>query len=265
MRVEDRQNVSRPDETATDSWSALTDELDRWAAAGKRAGFWLRDDDATRPGARLDRLLDIAGGIPLALAVIPASARENLRDRLDDHVAAGGRVGVLQHGYAHFNHAPPPGKSAEYGPHRAVPAMRHELAEGRDRLERLFGSHFRPVLVPPWNRISDELVRCLPDIGLTGLSRFGARKSGEGPEEVNTHIDIVDWRGSRGFIGDARALGAATAHLAARRAGTADPAEPTGLLCHHRDHDEACWTFIARFIGVVSAHPGAAWSGGAVA
>lgn len=262
MRVKDKISRDHWDGTAADAWAALAGELDRWAVAGKRAGFWLRDDDATRAGPWLNRLLDIAGGIPVSLAVIPAAALDNLRSRLDDHVAAGGQVAVLQHGYAHFNHTPPPGKSAEYGPHRALPVMLRELADGRDRLEGLFGTHFRPVLVPPWNRISDELVFGLSDIRLTGLSRFGARASQHGPIEVNTHIDIIDWRDSRGFVGEARALHAAAAHLAARRTGVADPVEPTGLLCHHRDHDAGCWNFIAKFIAVVSAHPGAAWTRG---
>lgn len=262
MRVEGETGCGQPDGAAADAWVALAGELDRWAAAGRRADFWLRDDDATRPGRLLDRLLDVAGGIPVALAVIPAAVQDSLRNRLDDHAATGGRVAVLQHGYAHFNHTPPPGKSAEYGPHRSLPVMQHELAGGFDRLESLFGSHFRPVLVPPWNRMSDEMVASLPAIRLTGLSRFGARARRNGPLEVNTHIDIVDWRGSRGFVGEERALGDAVAHLAARRTGAADPDEPTGLLCHHRDHDEACWDFIARFVETISAHPAAAWTGG---
>lgn len=262
MRVRDKNQDAHSHGTAANGWTALAGELDEWAAAGRRAGFWLRDDDATRAGPLLDRLLDIAAGIPFALAVIPAAAQGNLRNRLDDHAAAGGRITVLQHGYAHFNHASPPGKSAEYGPHRAPGVMQRELVSGRERLEELFGDHFRPVLVPPWNRISDELVTGLADAGLSGLSRFGARPRRCTHVEVNTHIDIIDWRGSRGFVGDAHALAAATAHLAARRTGAADPAEPTGLLCHHRDHDEACWDFIVRFIEAVSAHPGAAWTGG---
>lgn len=251
-----------PDGSAVDAWPALVRELDNWAAAGERASFWLRDDDATRAGPRLDRLLEIAGDVPVALAVIPATVEDSLRARLDRHAAAGGRVAVLQHGYAHINHAPPPGKSAEFGPHRALAVMSRELEDGRDRLRELFGVRFRPILVPPWNRISEDLVASLPDTGLTGLSRFGARAGRHVCTEINTHIDIIDWRGGRGFVGDGRALQAATAHLAARRAGAADPAEPTGLLCHHRDHDAACWDFVVRFISVISAHPGAVWTSG---
>lgn len=140
--------------------------------------------------------------------------------------------------------------------------MLAELAIGRARLLALFGDRFRPVLVPPWNRIADGLVWRLGESGLAGLSRFGPRRDGEGDAVVNTHIDILDWHGSRGFVGDRAALGAAVAHLAAKREGRADAGEPTGLLSHHRDHDEACWTFLSAFRDAVDRHPAAQWEAG---
>jgi hypothetical protein len=30
-------------------------------------------------------------------------------------------------------------------------------------------------------------------------------------------------------------------------------------LTHHRDHDEACWSFIAAFAGAIDAHAAARW------
>ena len=70
---------------------------------------------------------------------------------------------------------------------------------------------------------------------------------------------FIDWRGSRGFAGERQVLQAAIRHLAARRTGGAARGEPTGLLTHHRDHDEACWRFIAKFTAAVDAHPAALW------
>jgi hypothetical protein len=40
------------------------------------------------------------------------------------------------------------------------------------------------------------------------------------------------------------ALRAAVTHLAARRDGSADRAEPTGWLTHHAVHDAAAWQFL---------------------
>jgi hypothetical protein len=242
-----------------DPWQEIDAELEAWARAGSIAEFWWRDDDATRPGPLLDRLLEAAGPRPISLAVIPATAQEALADRLADHIRQGGRALVLQHGYAHLNHAPPNAKKAEFGDHRPLEAMLEELVEGRRRLESLFGEAFEPILTPPWNRVGDEIVRSLGQSGLQGLSRFGPRRPDSGDRVINTHIDIVDWRGGRGFVGVRQALRAAIGHLAAKRTGVADHAEPTGLLTHHRDHDEACWSFIAAFAGAIDAHAAARW------
>jgi hypothetical protein len=243
----------------SDPWAAFNAELDAWLDAGLAARFWWRDDDATRPGPLLDRLLEIAGDSPVALAVIPARAGRELAERLTGHNTGGGNVMVLQHGYAHENHAPAGEKKAEFGDHRSLESMLEEVSRGRGRIEELFGPVFEPFLTPPWNRICDSVASRLPDAGLQGLSRFGARGPADGDRVVNTHIDIVDWRGNRGFVGEARAIQAAVRHLAARRRGLADMDEPTGLLTHHRDHDEGCWRFIGALRDAVTAHPAAEW------
>lgn len=49
-------------------------------------------------------------------------------------------------------------------------------------------------------------------------------------------------------LGDGRDAVAVIAHLAARRSGSVDPTEPTGLPAHHAVHEESTWTFVARFM-----------------
>ena len=241
------------------TWPALEAELDAWARADLTARFWWRDDDATRPGPLLDRLLEAAGAVPIALAVIPAQAEASLADLVAERGRYAGGVQVLQHGFAHVNHSPSGAKKAEFGDHRTLETMLDELAEGRRIMEALFGEAFEPILTPPWNRVGDGVARNLAQTGLQGLSRFGPRGPDEGDRVVNTHIDIIDWHGGRGFAGESLALGAAIAHLAARRTGAGDMGEPTGLLTHHRDHDEACWEFVARFRAAIESHPAAQW------
>ena len=232
------------------AWAELRTELDAWAAAGRSATFWWRDDDAVAPSAPLDRLLALLEHhrIPLGLAVVPAQARPiNLPDS----------VAVLQHGIAHRNHAPAGAKKRELGD---LPAdvLLAELAAGRGRLAHLFGPAALPVLVPPWNRIDPALIPRLPESGLCGLSAFGPRASAP-LRQVNCHGDPIAWRKERGFTGEAAALGPIVAHLAARRAGTADAAEPTGMLTHHLQHDEALWAFAARFAEIVCGHHATRW------
>lgn len=242
-------------------WDALAAELDAWATAGRVATLWWRDDDAEAPTPALERLCAIAEatGAPLALAVIPARVEDALADLLDDGT---GSIAVLQHGYAHQNHAGPGDKKAELGPHRPFPITLGEIATGWQRLDRLFGARLRPIMVPPWNRIAPGLVPMLPEIGFAGLSTFAPRRrvaACSGLIQVNTHVDVIDWRGSRGFVGRDAALAAVVAHLAARRGGAVEATEPTGLLTHHLAHDDASWAFIADVLDRVAGHPGARW------
>lgn len=242
------------------SWPALKAEIDRWADEGHTATFWWRDDDATHATPELDRLLRISkdAAAPIALAVIPATADKGLAARL----ASEDGVDVLQHGYAHRNHEPEDRPKSELGPSRDPAQAMGELTEGWSRLNDLFGGKALPVLVPPWNRMDAALREKLPGVGLRGVSAFKPRSEPATPEgliRVNTHVDIIDWRGNRGFVGEAPALAATLDHLERRREGTVDPAEPTGILSHHLDHDDGCTAFLGRLAALVSDHPAAAW------
>lgn len=242
-------------------WDGLDRELDIWAARGRQATLWWRDDDAVAPGPALDRLLAIAAqhGLPISLAVVPRPATTALAARI---AAAGPGIAVLQHGFAHRNHAGASEKKAELGAQRPVEAVLTELGQGAALLRARFAGAALPVLVPPWNRIAPPVVAGLRAIGVVGLSTYhprAAREAAPGVPQVNTHVDIVDWRGGRGFVGAAAALGLMTAHLAARREGRHDADEPTGLLTHHLAHDEACWSFLAALASRLADRPGAVW------
>ena len=241
------------------NWSDLTDELDAWRAEGRTASLWWRDDDAVAPAPALDRLAALAHehGVTVGLAVIPALAEPALAPWLGS-----ARAEVLQHGWAHRSHAAPGEKKTEFGSRRAPDEVTAELTRGFRRLGEIAGDQLRPVLVPPWNRIDPTLIPALPHAGYRGFSTYGPRAGAEpapGLRQANCHVDVVDWRGGRGFVGCGRALASVVAHLAARRTRSVDPAEPTGLLTHHAVHEESTWTFVARFIECTRRHPAARW------
>ena len=236
------------------------EELDAWASEGRHATLWWRDDDASAPGPALDRLLALHArfALPLALAVIPG--------RLDARLAAclerRRGVVVMQHGWTHRDHAGAGEKAVELGPGRAPESALGELARGFEGLRSAFGARFAPVLVPPWNRIAPTLLDPLPGIGLVGLSTFGPRaraRARPGLRQVNCHVDPVDWRGGRGCRDPRVLAGELAAHLRARREGRCDAGEPTGLLSHHLDHDEAGWAFLEAFLARAAAHPATRW------
>jgi peptidoglycan/xylan/chitin deacetylase (PgdA/CDA1 family) len=249
--------------TGARAWSALAAELDAWAAMGAPATMWWRDDDASVPHAGLERLLAMtaAHGVPVALAAIPALTEASLLPLLAGHPSAS----ILIHGYAHVNHARPGAKKCELGSERPVEKILAELAQGRVRLRTLFGARALPVLVPPWNRVSTEVVARLASAGFTALSTFRARPNpwaAPGVRLVNTHLDPVDWRGGQGFIGLEPALAALVGHLQARRAGAADRDEPTGIITHHRQTDEAGWAFFGELLARLGGHDAVSWQAG---
>ena len=244
------------------AWSKLTAELDAWAAAGATASLFWRDDDATEPGPALDRLLAVtaAAGAPLMLAVIPAQAEAALADA----VAAAGQVRPVQHGWAHVNHAKGSGDEGawELGLHRGVEAVLADLERGRARLAALFGARSLPVVVPPWNRIDEALFPLLAEAGWRGVSAFGERTTAQpapGLTVNNAHVDPIRWKGGGRFAGTAKTLAQLVDHLAARRAGSVDSGEATGLLTHHADLDDAGWAFVERLGAAVATHPAACW------
>jgi peptidoglycan/xylan/chitin deacetylase (PgdA/CDA1 family) len=243
------------------SWTALDAELSRWRDAGRVATLWWRDDDAVAATPALDAMLRFAGrhGVPAALAVVPAGLERSLVDALAEVPQAS----VLQHGYAHRNHAPPPERSRELGG-RAVEEVERELAAGAATLRTAFGPRFLPVVVPPWNRIDAAVVARLPALGCRGLSTFAsrpARFAAPGLLQCNAHVDPIAWRDERRFVGAERCTAMLVAHLADRREGRADPGEPTGLLTHHLVFTPEAWDFVASLFARTAGRPGVQWLG----
>jgi hypothetical protein len=242
-------------------WSDLQRELDAWKGAGQTATLWWRDDDGVTVSPALQRLLALttAAGepLPVALAVIPMRADAALAHALQDQK----HVAILQHGYGHANNAAAGIKKAEFPIGREISIAVDELKLGHRRMQELFGSNALPVLVPPWNRIDPAVVERLPEIGFRGLSGYGPRNSigKAGATVVNTHIDIMRWRGAREFLGMESCLDLAIGHLRARRENQVDRAEATGVLTHHLVHDAGAWQFLAAFVQRTHDHPAVRW------
>ncbi len=235
------------------TWADLNDELSRWIDAGMTATFWWRDDDAGACTAALERMLLLSHktAMPLTLAAIPIEISSELGN--DDFLATHTRI--AQHGYAHQNHAPAHDKKYEFSAARQRETMLDEISRGLKSILALPQSI--AVFVPPWNRMDRQLFSGLRELGITGVSMFGPRLKREpvpGLIETNTHADIIDWRGTRGFAGRSAVLSQIIDHLINKRTGAADTDEPTGLLSHHKVHDEACWSFLNQFAENIAEH-----------
>jgi peptidoglycan/xylan/chitin deacetylase (PgdA/CDA1 family) len=236
----------------SDPVTQLLKSLDRWARAGRTATFWLRDDDAVEPTAALDRLLELSAeyALPVTLAVIPEATGLRLTERLRDCPL----VDVAVHGWSHRNYAGAGEKKQELGPHRAETVVLDELQTGLHKLAALYPERLVPVLVPPWNRISDPLKSHLARIGFRALSVFGPEKGASIPA-INTHADIMDWHGTRG----GRPLEAVVPEIVRRLDVNWEQGGTMGLLTHHLVHDAAAWSLIEILVKATAGHEGCRW------
>lgn len=222
---------------------------------GRVIPFWWRDDDAIAPSSALNTLIALSRrhNVPLALAAIPASAQAKLVQSL----AGASDVSILVHGFSHANHAPEGVKKAEFGDHRPIEKMIAEAGQSLRLLQSLFPADIlTPIFVPPWNRIAPALSAALPAAGYRGLSTFGDRKAPEaapGLIQINTHIDPIDWHGSRSLADSAAMIGNLAETVMRRIRGETD--EPVGLLTHHLAHDEPVWNFCEELIVRLRASP----------
>jgi hypothetical protein len=256
----ERRNGTKMKTLTAKAWRWLGRELDVWVDNGETADFWWRDDDATEPSAALDKLLGFSDNwnVPLALAVIPS----RLRSELIDFLRKRPLITVMQHGYAHENHAAPGQRKLELGGTHATAKLIAELEQGYQVLEQHFAERFTPILVPPWNRIDSKLLSHLCEIGFNGVSTMKVRRNAypvPGLLQVNTHLDPVNWRHTGGFIGVYPAIAILIQHLQSRRTGYRDSDEPTGILTHHLVQNDAVWRFLEDLLQFLCNHPAAAW------
>lgn len=239
--------------TETEIWRPLQAELDRWQQRGERAVFWLRDDDAVEPSVALDHLLDLTGrfAIPVTLAVIPEKTDAPLARCLDQSPQAL----VAVHGWSHENHAGIGEKKQELGRHRDSDIVLEEIRSGVQRLSRLHGERFVAMLVPPWNRIDAALLPHLGGVGISALSVFGPEQPGS-VRSVNTHVDLIDWKSTRGGRSPAVLIGEIVGRLRAIEGADAT----VGILTHHLVHDENARSFLQRLFDLTCTHPACHWA-----
>jgi hypothetical protein len=220
-------------------WKPLIDAFARWAKAGLNPPLWLRDDDAVEPSPALDPLMALAAQyeVPIALAIIPAKTGDALAERLqrEPHVTP------IVHGWAHVNHAPENEKRQEFGLHRPLAEVQADLVRALSKMKSLYGRRLVPMFVPPWNRIAPAVAQSLAENGFEACSAFGHQPLNSSICEINTHVDIIDFRGQR----RCRDHGLLAGSLAASLTHSLDGGRyPVGILSHHLVHDDAAFEFL---------------------
>lgn len=231
------------------NWSPLHKEFALWRAEGLTLQFWWRDDDTIEPTAELDQLTALANesGVPVHLAVIPRDATHTLAAV----IAETDLLIPVVHGWAHENHAPANVKKAEFGASRSDLDCATDMRNALSRLQDIFGDRLAAMFVPPWNRIDLALMPTLAEQGYDAVSTFLPRRQEipvAGMIQINTHIDPIFWRGTRGLVAPDTLVAKVVAFLKDRRRGITDNNEPFGYLTHHLVHDADIWEFSQQFL-----------------
>ena len=258
-------------------WRALSDELDCWKEAGKTARLWWRDDDAAFPSVALDQLLHLGSThIQPVLAVIPNPIQKpgaKTGDLVGLAASLPPEISIVQHGYTHANQAGENNRKSEFPSDPSLSAQRvfERLRSGQDRLQTVFSSKvYRPVFVPPWNRIASRWVPLLVETGFAALSCYeGTSESNSllaapvGLVTLNTHVDITDWRTKRqdqnpATIAPEILLTNLIRWLRHYRQNNKTTV-PIGLLTHHLILDTIGRTFLAALFVVTSEHSACRW------
>ena len=242
-------------------WRPLDVELNHWRAESLPLPLWWRDDDAVAPSPALEQLSALSHrlGLPVHLAIIPEQAQPELATYLQEHP----ELIPLVHGWSHQNHAQTGQKKCEFPDQRSIDEALQDIEAGLARLQSLFGGAALPIFVPPWNRISADLLPWLAGAGFSALSTFTPRKTPKaapGLWQINCHLDPIDWRGSRSLYAPEQLISQVVQHLRDRRLDRADNKEPYGILTHHLVHDAAIWHFTEALLDRLLTGPGRVWS-----
>jgi hypothetical protein len=255
----------------TDVFDEPRRELDLWATRGLKASFWMRDDDAIEVSDSLVLLREVAAryAVKIGLAVIPGQAVPELTTFLETNAR---HFYPMCHGWQHINYNTRR-KPAEFGAERPHPSLVRdaELALGS------FSTAFRnvkPIFVPPFNRITPELIRALPGVGFFGVSltptlleqkiaQLGSKLNFSLPvpipdlrssNRIDVHVDLINWqtRSAQDYGLLAQQL---VRDLRYRRLGYLRTDSPIGLLTHHLAHDLSIWRACDDILGFLRSHP----------
>ena len=243
----------------SDIWAPLSQELEQWAGNECVAQLWLRDDDAIEVTPALHRLDELCASheVPYTIASIPNLVTAELAQWAKTR----GLGAYCVHGFSHTNHAPVGEKKCELGLHRGPEIIIDELESGHQQLSKMFGEQFVSLLVPPWNRIDHALIPHLSKIGFKALSTYGWPKTQASHDIkiLNTHVDIIDWKGTRGGLPiDQLVFDLVKAMQDARVIDAINP-PAIGILSHHLVHNELAWKFLDELMAFCAANDQIIW------
>ena len=221
--------------------------LDRYPTAT----VFFRADDIAIPSIKQNQLLALFAGhdAPLGAAIVPAWFNAGRWQTLCRQIDGKHHLFAWhQHGWNHQNHELN-GKKQEFGPGAKFVQKRQNILRGRDKLASLLGNHFLPVFTPPWNRIDQDTMHILKDLGFQAISRYQNAKIPsladlpDFPVNVDLHTR-KETDASAGWMALLEELDRAFA------TGLA------GIMIHHQRMNDAAFSFLETLLVSLHNRPG---------
>ncbi len=242
-------------------WKNLDNELTKWRESSISPVFWIRDDDATKDGPKIKKLVSISKkfNTPLSVAVIPYLIQKSVIKVLN----SSNLITVLQHGFKHKNYEPKGQKKSEFGVSRDINNMIEDISYGSKLISESFGKLYQPIFVPPWNRMSHLLLPHIHSLGILGVSSFNKHLIKYANDKnqlviINTNIDIIDWKNDKIFLGEEKILEKLTSELIVRRNERENIEKPIGILTHHNVMEANSFLFLEKLFNKTHNY-GAKW------
>jgi hypothetical protein len=216
------------------------------------ATIFFRADDVAIPSAKQNHLLELFArhDTPLCAAIVPAWFNQSRWDTICRHVHGKHHLFAWhQHGWNHHNHQPAGEKKQEFGPAATLLQKRQNIVRGRDKLVAIVGEHFLPVFTPPWNRLDQDTLHILKELGFRAISRYRGAKlpSLPGLPDLAANVDLhtrkevsadAGWQALLSEFDQALATGLA------------------GLMIHHQRMNAAAFAFLVALLPSIRNRPG---------
>ncbi len=213
---------------------------------------FFRADDVAIPSAKQDLLLELFArhDTPLCAAIVPAWFNRSRWDAMCGHIHGKQHLFAWhQHGWNHHNHQSAGEKKQEFGAAATSQQKRQNIIRGRDKLETILGAHFLPVFTPPWNRLDQDTMHILKELGFLAISRYRGAKfpSLSGLPDLPANVDLhtrkevsadADWQAMLSELDQALATGLA------------------GLMIHHQRMNAAAFAFLDALLPSLRNRPG---------
>ncbi len=227
-------------------WRERLDEAALRMASSGLPPLFFRADDIGAASKAFDSLCRIFRfhQVPLAMAVVPAWLSDARQEKL--FLAAPMDEDLWhwhQHGWRHMNWQKR-GKRCEFGSDRAADRQNEDILQGRNKMERIFGSYFVPVFTPPWNRFSSTTLRSLIKLNFKGISA-----SDSFPPGIKFRYEIRNFPARLDLhIRKAKDPAEDFSMLLDQFSGLTKMKGPSGIMIHHQRMTPFAFEFLDRML-----------------